>query len=107
MSEPSHKKRMIRIEKIPFTGGNVARQKQAVDAVLSRAACAQPRIVRATCAEKIAEALAKAEKALDVSVTDLARLNDRRLAAGLRSRIHAASLAARKRPDQILLSAAA
>ena len=95
---------MIRIETIPFTGGKVARLKQAVDALLSRAACAQPRIARTTCAEKIAEALAKAEKALDRSVTDLARLNDRRLD---RSRIHAAALAARKRPDPILLSAAA
>jgi hypothetical protein len=93
-------------KKIPLSAGNVARLKTAVDALLSRRTLPEPQPTSGAPAENAEQTLAKAERALDLTVADLARLNALDLDAGIRSRIQTVAMAARERLDEILLSAA-
>jgi len=78
-----------------------------VDALLSRHAMPEPEPAAGIPGENAERTLAKAQKALDLTVEDLMRLNAQCPDAGVRARIQTVAMAARERLDQILLSAAA
>ena len=94
-------------EKIPIVADNIPKLACAVDALLSRNLLPEPEPAAEIPGENAERALAKAQKALDLTVEDLMRLNTQCPDAGIRSRIQTVALAARERLDQILLSAAA